>query len=156
MATLPYPFLRRSRCGVPTEEGGLRSPADRTDVILLLASSAMPVTVVDAASPLEEVDLHFTTTTNVCEAKTVPTMQRTYFKLQACLYLCVHTIVNESLTKKQLCRRYDDREFEAAYDGGYPEHYARPVSPRYCRLSCLMKKALRCAGSSSCLRLPPE
>lgn len=26
--------------------------------------------------------------------------------------------------------RYDDREFEAAYDGGYPEHYARPVSPR--------------------------
>ena len=137
MATLPYPFLRRSRCGVRTEEEGLRNLADRTDAILLLVPSAMPVTVGDAASPQEEVVLQFPTTTNVCEAQTVHTIKGTSCCLFACLALCVYTPANESLA---LCRRYDDREFEATYEGGYPEHYARPVSPRYCMRSWLCQQ----------------
>ena len=76
MATLPYPFLRRSRCGVLKEVEGLRSPEDRTDAILLRGYSAMQATVGDAASPQEEVVRQFTITTNACEVQTALTIKR--------------------------------------------------------------------------------
>lgn len=79
MATLPYPFLRRSRCGVPTEEEGLLSLEDKTDAILLLVFSVTQATVGDAACLQEEVVRQFTTTTNACEAQTVLTIKRKSF-----------------------------------------------------------------------------
>ena len=73
---IPYPFLRRSRCGVLTEDEGHLSPEGKTDAILL-PDSAMQATVGDAACPQEEVVRQFTTITNECGVQTVLTNKRT-------------------------------------------------------------------------------
>ena len=52
--------------------------------------------------------------------------------LDPCLRLQQHSERDHSDQKVALCcrpGRYDDRDFEAAYDGYHPEQY-RPVSPR--------------------------
>ena len=82
MATLsciPYPFLRRSRCAVLTEDEGLHSPEGKTDATLLPVDSAMQATVGDAACPQEEVVRQFTTITNACGVQMVLMIKRTLF-----------------------------------------------------------------------------
>lgn len=76
MATLPYPFLRRSRCAVLlTEEGGLHSLEEWTDVILQPLDSALQGTVGDSAARLLE-EVGRQCTTSACGAQTGRTINR--------------------------------------------------------------------------------
>ena len=78
MATLPYPFLRRSRCGVPLiEEGDLHSLEEWTDVTLQPLDSALLGTVGDSAASLRE-GVGRQCTTSACEAQMGRTINRMF------------------------------------------------------------------------------
>ena len=77
MATLPYPFLRRSRCGVLlTETGGLRHLEEWIDATLRPMDSASQETVEGNAAFLQAGVGRQFTSTNACEGQTDLTNSR--------------------------------------------------------------------------------